>query len=109
MSANVLKLNWDKTEILFVGPDNLHPINNPFSISPSSISFSPTVRSLAVLSDTNLTFEKDTNKVTQSCFYRLRIIARIRSMLSFNDTQTITHAFISSQLDNGNGLFIGVN
>lgn len=29
----------------------------------------------------------------------LRNIARIRSILSFNDTQTIVHAFISSELD----------
>lgn len=55
-------------------------------------------------------FEKHVNKLVRSCYYCLRNIARICSVLCFNDTQTkpIILAFITSRLDDCNGVLTGM-
>lgn len=56
--------------MLIIGPDNLHPVSCPLLVQIMSINVKPKVRNLGVLSNSNLTFEKHTNKVIQSCYLR---------------------------------------
>lgn len=62
-------------------------------------------KNLGVWFNSDLSFEWHTTKLVQSCFYHLRNIAKIRSILSFKDTEILLHAFISSRLDYCNSLF----
>ena len=69
----------------------------------------PVAKNLGVWFDSNLSFERHITKLIQSCFYHLRNISKISSILTFKDTETIVHAFISSRLDYCNSLFSGLN
>ena len=65
----------------------------------------PVARSLGVLFDRNLCFEQHITKIVQSCFYQLRNISKMRSILNLSDAETLLHSFISSRLDYCNSLF----
>ena len=49
------------------------------------------------------------NSVVKSSFYHLRLLSKIKSVLSFNDFERVIHAFISTPLDYCNVLYVGVN
>lgn len=44
-------------------------------------------------------------QLTRNCFFQLRKISKLRKMISRNDLELITHAFVSSRLDDCNSLF----
>ena len=48
-------------------------------------------------------------KVTQSCFFHLRNISKIKPILTTQDLEKIIHAFVSSRLDYCNGLYTNLN
>ena len=98
MSTNFLQLNSNKTEILIIGPEHLHS-QVASCLGPLSDKVKPVSRNLGVVFDSNLTLENHVSGLTRTCFYHLRNISRIRSMLSFKDCEIIVHAFISSRLD----------
>ena len=52
-----------------------------------------------------MNLEFHVKKITQSCFYHLRNIAKIKSILTTQDLEKIIHAFVSSRLDYCNGLY----
>lgn len=56
-------------------------------------------RDLGVMFHSNLCFKQYINKLVQSCFYHLRNIAKIRSILTLRGTETLVHACLSSHLD----------
>ncbi len=43
------------------------------------------------------------------CFFYLRYIAKLKSILSFSDLEKVVHAFVSSRLDYCNALYLGVS
>lgn len=49
-----------------------------------------------------------TNSVVKSAFFQFKMIAKIKSFLSFKDLENVIHAFISSRLDYCNSLYLGV-
>ena len=108
MSQNFLQLNDNKTEVLVFGPQQITKQIMP-SAGPLVDAIKPSARNLGVWFDGNLSFEQHTTKLVQSCFYHLRNISKIRSFLSFKDTEIILHAFISSRLDYCNSLFTCLN
>ncbi len=63
-------------------------------------------RNLGVIFDPALKFDKQINSVVKSAFFQLRMIAKIKSFLSFKET--VIHAFTSSRLDYCNSLYLGV-
>ena len=60
---------------------------------------------LGVPFDQQLNFEPHVKKVVQTCFFQLRNIAKIKSLLSLQDLEKLIHAFISSRVDYCNSLF----
>ncbi len=44
----------------------------------------------------------------RAAFYQLRIISKLKSILSFRDLETIIHAFVSSRIDYCNSVYIGI-
>uniref|UniRef100_A0AAQ6IB00 Reverse transcriptase domain-containing protein n=1 Tax=Anabas testudineus TaxID=64144 RepID=A0AAQ6IB00_ANATE len=104
MAQNFLQLNSDKTEIVVISPQRVAKHILPCTDSLLANS-KPTAKSLGVWFDSKLNFEHHVTKLVQACFYHLRNISKIRSILSFHDTEVILHAFISSRLDYCNSLF----
>ena len=104
MSQNFLQLNANKTEILVIGPEN---IANSIRMSLGSLASNVTdiAKNLGIFFDSHMNLEFHVNKVTQSCFYHLRNIKKIKPILTTQDLEKIIHAFVSSRLDYCNGLY----
>jgi len=111
LNSNFLKLNMDKTEIIFIGTPSLTSnISTNFTceIAGSHIKTSNTVKNLGVIIDSTLSFQSHITSITKSAFFHLRRIAQLRPFISNRDAETVIHAFVSSRLDYCNALFIGL-
>ncbi len=108
MTNNFLLLNSDKTEILLIRPknstQNILDHNLQLDGCPAT---SSTVKNMAVILDSNLSFENHISHVTKSAFFHLRNIAKLQNMLTFSDTEKLVHAFMTSRLDYCNALLGG--
>ncbi|MDG2555462.1 hypothetical protein P7M41_26055, partial [Vibrio parahaemolyticus] len=69
----------------------------------------PKLRNLGVTFDQAMLFDDHIKTVTHSCFFHLKNISKLRSMLTYSELEMIIHAFISSRLDYCNSLFTCLN
>ncbi len=56
----------------------------------------------------NVNFSSHVKAVTESAYYHLKNIARIRCFVSSQDSEKLVHAFITSRVDYCNGLLTGL-
>lgn len=49
--------------------------------------------------DKTFQIDQQINTVVESSFFHLRLLAKVKPFLSFNDLERVIHAFIWSQLD----------
>uniref|UniRef100_A0A669ESL6 Reverse transcriptase domain-containing protein n=1 Tax=Oreochromis niloticus TaxID=8128 RepID=A0A669ESL6_ORENI len=104
MTNNFLQLNTDKTECLILAPENIKPqISQHLGAFSSSIK--ATARNLGIIFDQSLSFDAHIKSVTRSCFFHLRNIAKLRTIVSTTELEMLVHTFISSRLDYCNALF----
>ncbi len=100
MTNNFLLFNSDKTEILLIRPknstQNILDYNLQLNGCPAT---SSTVKNMAVILDSNLSFENHISHVTKTAFFHLRNIAKLRNMFSVSDAEKLVHAFMTSRLD----------
>ena len=109
MSANKLKLNADKTELLVIGSKFRPRPEIPFvNVGAESIKPSRDARNIGVMFDDTMNFEKQVATICKSAFYHLRNILRIRKYLSVENAKTLIHAFVTCRLDNCNSLLYGL-
>ena len=108
MSLNFLQFNSDKTEVLIIGPDHISKHIQPL-IGPLTPNTKTVTNILGVILGNILSLEQHVKRVVQLCFYHLRNISKIKSVLSFSNTERIIHALISSHLDYCNALFTCLN
>lgn len=104
MADNSLQLNPDKTEVLIFAPDKIRQAIGALSSSDCSV-----VRNLGVIFDQSMCFSSHVKSVVRSCFFHLRNIAKIRSVVSKKEMEMLVHAFISSRLDYCNVLYTCLN
>ena len=104
MLINFLQLNDSKSEVLVFGPPILRA-QIECNLGSLSTNLKPTVKNLGVTFDPDLSFEPHIKKVTQSAFYHLRNISKIKSFLSTPDLSKVIHALIFSRLDYCNSLY----
>jgi hypothetical protein len=110
MGSNRLKLNPDKTQLIWLGTRqrlatlNIAPVclHDGTVIKPSS-----SVRSLGVILDSELSMAEHVNSVTRMCFYHLRQLRFVRHSLTPDCAKMLVHAFISSKVDYCNSLLYG--
>ena len=100
MHSDKLKLNSDKTECLLIGTrQQLQKVSNisTLSVGDSQIAPSCEVRNLGTWFDSKMSMLSHINKTCSSAFYYLYNMRRIRKYLSRSVTESLVHAFITSQ------------
>ena len=104
MANNFLQLNAEKTQVLIIGSDKVAAdVANHLGPLKSNICSNP--RNLGIILDQAMLLDKQVKSVSSACFYHLRNIAKLRSVVSHPELEMIIHAFISSRLDYCNSLF----
>ena len=111
MSANRLKLNTEKTELLWVG--SRHSLSQQgcclpeLHLGPDIIAARDHVRLLGVTLSSDLSLDKHVSTVSASSFYWLRQLRRSRRSLDTESAATLVHAFVASRIDNCNAILAG--
>ena len=110
MTADKLKLNDDKTELIVIGTRaQLDKISiSELSIDHVKVSAVCNVRNLGTWFDNHLSMKTAINKTCQSGLYHLHNIGRIKRFLSFEDRKSIVQAIVMSRIDYCNSLLYGV-
>jgi len=108
MSANRLKLNTDKTELLWVG--SRHSLSRQgcrlpvLQLGPDSIAARNNVRLLGVTLSSDLSLDRH---ISKSGFYWLRQLQRSRRSLDIESAATLVHTFVSSRANYCNAILAG--
>ena len=109
MTINRLKLNKDKTELLFLYSKHSPQGHLPdLCFGGDVIKPSTTARNIGVIFDSTMSMVPHVKSICKSAFYHLRNIAKIRKYLSLQTTETLVHAFVTSKIDHFNCLLFGL-
>ena len=111
MAANRLKLNAEKTELLWAGSRVSAAVlgNNGPSLKLGQDTVAPSnyVRVLGVTFSSDLSLDDHVTRVSATCFYWLRQLRRVRRSLDDDAMKTLVHAVITSRVDYCNVVFAG--
>ena len=69
----------------------------------------PSITNLGVQVDLELKIDNQIKAVVITSFFHLRQLAKMRPILSRQQFETVIHAFVTTQLDYCNALFVWVN
>ena len=110
MGRNRLKMNADKTQLIWTGTRQQL---EKFSISSihllqANVPLSTSVLDLGVHIDSQLTMSEHVAALRRSCFFQLRQLRAVRPSLTVDAAKTLVQAFISSRIDYCNSLLYGV-
>ena len=110
MISDKLKLNEDKTEVIFIGTrQQLNKVRaNSIVIGDSVVSPVNVVRDLGILLDCNMNFNAHISKLCSLSFYTLHNIRRIRKYLNPESAKALVIALVIGRLDYCNSLFYGL-
>ena len=109
MSLNKLKLNKDKTELLYLHSKHCSITALPtFRFGSDTIHPSDSARNIGVIFNSTISMLPRVNSLCKSAFYHLPNISCIRKFLSLKSTEILAHAFLSSKLDYSNSLLYNV-
>ena len=112
MSANMLKLNDEKTEFIMFGTNHqlkkTESISTRFAIGNTNVLSVDHVCNLGFLMDNTLKNQFQINKLTSTTFNQLMNIRRIHFKLDRDTTKYIIHALVISKLDYCNSLLLGL-
>ena len=94
-TANMLKLNDNKTELMLVTSKyTKHVHNQPISITMGNdqIPFKQSLKNLGLTLDCHLNMDAHVSKIARTCYFELRCSASIRYYLTC--TATLVSAFV---------------
>lgn len=111
MGSNRLKMNADKTQLIWIGTrQQLAKVNiKSLRLLSAVVPFSSVVSDLGVHIDSQLTMSDHVAALRRSCFFQLRQLRAVRPSLTTDTAKTLVHAFVSSRLDYCNSLLGGVS
>ena len=109
-TANMLKLNDNKTELMLViskRTKHFHNLPTSITMGNAQIPFKQSVKNLGFVLDCHLAMNTHVSNIARSCFFELRRLAYIRRFLTSTATATLVSAFVSSRIDYCNSLLFG--
>ena len=110
MNSNRLKINSEKTQLIWLG--SRHELvkisTTSINLGSCTVDFLKTVNDLGVTIDCQLSM-KDHVRVCTTAYYHLRQLRSIRGSLSADSCSTLVRAFITSRIDYCNSLLAGVD
>ena len=111
MSANKLKMNNDKTEIILCGTNPKRKLVNidSIDIGDVNVALSSEVKDLGVMIDSGFSFNKHVSFLRRSCYYQIRRISNIRPFISVQSAKSLAVSLILSKLDYCNSLFFDMS
>jgi hypothetical protein len=111
MKSNRLKLNCDKTELIWICSRNMHrSLTHLPSVKVDNTEITPVkcARNLGYYFDQQFDMRQHINNLCRQCYFQLRQLRVIRRSLSSDVLKTLLHAFVASRLDYCNSLFYGL-
>ena len=109
-TANMLKLNDNKTELMLVTSKRTKHLNSlptSITIGNAQIPFLKSVKKLGFTLDCHLTMKAHVFNIARTCYIELRRLASIRRFLTSTATATLISAFVLSRIDYCNSLLFG--
>ena len=108
-TANMLKLNDKKTELMLITSKTKHLHNLPTSITigNAKIPFKQSVNNLGFTLDCHLTMNAHVSNIAWASYFELHRLASIRRFLTNTVTATLVSAFVLSRIDYCNSLLFG--
>ena len=108
LTANKLKLNSSKTELLQITPLNKPPVDLSLTVNGNIIKCSDKVKDLGVLLDSKLTMVDNIQSVSRKAYCALANIGKIRRDLTRPAAETLVNACVTSVMDYANSTSLGV-
>ncbi|XP_060083129.1 uncharacterized protein LOC132562405 [Ylistrum balloti] len=109
MNSNTLKLNQEKTELIVFSHKYQHTKGLQLKVGAQTFEAVQAVRNLGVHFDSSLNMEKQINSIASSCYHQIRNIGGIRQFITTDACKTLVHSLVTSRLDYGNALLVGVS
>ena len=109
-TANMLKLNDNKTELMLVTSKrttHLHNLPTSITIGNAQVPFKQSVKKLGFTLDCHPTIISHVTNFARTCYFELRRLAYIRRFLTSTATATLVSAFALSRIDYCNSLLFG--
>ena len=106
-TANMLKLNDNKTELMLITSKrskHLHNLPTSITIGNAQIPFKQPVKNLGFTLDCHLTMNAHVSNIARTCYFELCRLASIRRFLTSTATATLVSAFVLSRIDYCNSL-----
>ena len=100
-TANILKLNDNKTYLMPVASKRTKHLNNlPFSITRRNahIPLKQSVKNLGLALDCHLTMFAHVSNIARKCYFELRRLVSIRRFLTSTATATLVSAFALARI-----------
>jgi len=107
MCRNRLKLNDDKTEVMYVGNKKFRNASALRS-GEATIDIVDKVKNLGVFLDSNLSMEHQLNNLVKSLSWQLKKISSIRHFISGEVTVKLVVTLVFSKLDYCNAMLFGI-
>ena len=109
-TANMLKLNDNKTDLMLVTSKrtkHLHNLPTSITMSNAQVPFRQSVKNLGFTLDCHLTMKAHVSYIARTCYLELRRLASICRFLTSTATATLVSAFVLSRIDYCNSLLFG--
>ena len=109
-SANMLKLNDNKTELMLVTSKRTKPIHSlptSITIGNAQIHLKQSVKNLGPTLDCHLTMNGHVSNIARTCYFELRRLASIHRFLTSIATATLVSAFVLSRIGYCNSQLLG--
>ena len=109
-TANMLRLNDNKTELMLVTSKRTkhhHSLHTSITMGNAQIPLKKYVKNLVFTLDCHLTMNAHVFNIAWTCYFELRRLVSIRTFLTSTATATLVSAFVLSKIDYCSSLLFG--